>query len=661
MATLKNPDSPCSSLSWWIDNQYVTFRKPQSLVSACRVLNVSSSTSVCRALDPSWSHMTSLVHTGMCILLVNTSKHDISYHDDYNTHSIARGIVIRKSPRTRPGHRRYLTVAFRNGRVERVPYNVCRRGRFITAEEFNKRNVDLPTTTIPVPTTPDTETECSICYENYNDRLRTPVVCPACEQSACKTCVRRYVISDNTRMAQCPHCNIALSRPYMITHLGRHFVTSVYRRHRKQLLLEAERARVPEVMRFVPTYRTLQQAKHNAQILRRALRVTYQQYYVCRNANQANPTLELEHNLETLLQQLNDTKTESNQAIRFLWQIRREYRRLLHPTTDATEQRRVFRHRCPAHDCKGFLTSSWKCPVCENWTCRTCLCLRGNTRDAPHVCDPEAVQSTALIRKETRNCPGCAARIYKIDGCDQMFCTQCHIGFSWRTGRRVHGRLHNPHFFQWRRDMERRADIPRPMPHNPCNAEDHVPNIEIIEITIRSAHHSFQKYNDATSDTMCSRDVTKVMDQFRNLYTAFIHFRYNIVDPMRERNEDNNDAAVKSRIQYAINEMTDTRFATLLLRRDNQHAVRTEILRALELVVTIIMDEMRGLVRAPHNTIYDLFKCIIHIQQVLAFANTQLKHTSNCFGNCVVTMFGTKYDNGERFSLRHLVRRRGRR
>lgn len=41
--------------------------------------------------------------------------------------------------------------------------------------------------------------------------------------------------------------------------------------------------------------------------------------------------------------------------------------------------------------------------------------------------------------------------ITKIDGCDQMWCTQCHTAFSWRTGAIETSTVHNPHFYEWQR------------------------------------------------------------------------------------------------------------------------------------------------------------------------------------------------------------------
>lgn len=52
--------------------------------------------------------------------------------------------------------------------------------------------------------------------------------------------------------------------------------------------------------------------------------------------------------------------------------------------------------------------------------------------------------------------------------CDQMFCSQCHTAFSWRTGEIETGRIHNPHYFQYLRTLAGGNEIrrePGDIPH----------------------------------------------------------------------------------------------------------------------------------------------------------------------------------------------------
>jgi hypothetical protein len=82
-----------------------------------------------------------------------------------------------------------------------------------------------------------------------------------------------------------------------------------------------------------------------------------------------------------------------------------------------TVEKREFIQHCPAEGCRGYLSTAYKCGVCAKYTCSDCLAVKGENRDAPHTCNEEAKASAALIQRETRPCPKCGVRIYKIDGC----------------------------------------------------------------------------------------------------------------------------------------------------------------------------------------------------------------------------------------------------
>ena len=74
----------------------------------------------------------------------------------------------------------------------------------------------------------------------------------------------------------------------------------------------------------------------------------------------------------------------------------------------------------------------------------------------------------ALIKKETVKCPNCATPIYKISGCDQMWCTSCNIAFNWRTGRKIKGIIH--HFTNKKDVLKKSIKIARDLSLKPTNA-----------------------------------------------------------------------------------------------------------------------------------------------------------------------------------------------
>lgn len=108
-----------------------------------------------------------------------------------------------------------------------------------------------------------------------------------------------------------------------------------------------------------------------------------------------------------------------------------------------TEQQ--FVRRCAQKGCRGFLDLAGKCALCGGMTCRDCWV--GLASVGSHVC----CASDLLIAAETKPCPTCQVPIYRIDGCYQMWCTQCRTAFSWTTGQVEVGMIHNPHYLEWQR------------------------------------------------------------------------------------------------------------------------------------------------------------------------------------------------------------------
>ena len=114
----------------------------------------------------------------------------------------------------------------------------------------------------------------------------------------------------------------------------------------------------------------------------------------------------------------------------------------------ASREKRTVVMKCPVGECKGFLDTKFHCGLCDTHVCQECHIKKESEKDDTHVCNPDDVATVQELARNTKPCPNCHANIYKTDGCDQMFCVQCHTPFSWRTGRVETGVIHNPHYFE---------------------------------------------------------------------------------------------------------------------------------------------------------------------------------------------------------------------
>jgi hypothetical protein len=84
---------------------------------------------------------------------------------------------------------------------------------------------------------------------------------------------------------------------------------------------------------------------------------------------------------------------------------------------ETPEEARKFIRKCPINNCRGFLSTRWKCGTCDAFICNKCNEPKDEDAANPHVCDPANVASMELLNKDTKPCPECATMIYRIEGC----------------------------------------------------------------------------------------------------------------------------------------------------------------------------------------------------------------------------------------------------
>ena len=242
-------------------------------------------------------------------------------------------------------------------------------------------------------------------------------------------------------------------------------------------------------------------------------------------------------------------------------------RKLTHRPVRAEKREVVM--KCPIGECRGFLSDKFHCGMCDTDVCKDCHLKK----DEEHKCNADDVATVTELTRSTRPCPKCNVRIYKTDGCDQMFCVQCHTAFSWNTGKEEQGVIHNPHYFETLRaggihEIRHRQD------HGGCGQ---IPTA--VEI-LRRVRVFCQSERD---------DIFKI-------YQKVVHHRQVTLPQLVVRVDRTTD-----RIRYLIGDMEEKKFKQKLyvhhysgLRKQDEH-------RILDSYVTISEELFRELATAPVN------------------------------------------------------------
>tara|TARA_B100001758_G_scaffold70483_1_gene59355 strand:- start:2012 stop:3937 length:1926 start_codon:yes stop_codon:yes gene_type:complete len=261
----------------------------------------------------------------------------------------------------------------------------------------------------------DDNQECNICCEKYTNHKRKKIQCGACDFECCRNCIEIYLLDQ--LQPSCMSCKKNWTDTFCAENLTS-FMRGKWKKHQKAMLFEVEKARFPETM---PAVANVLKVKEWKKV----------------NAEEHNKIYELERKIREL-KRSREIRERNIQRAMNGESIEKE-----------EEEQNKYQRACPNNDCNGFLSSQWKCGVCNVWVCKDCFEIKGDSKDAEHTCDPNTLLTAQALKKETKPCPNCHCSIYKISGCDQMWCTQCHIAFSWRTGKKVRGHVHNPHYYQW--------------------------------------------------------------------------------------------------------------------------------------------------------------------------------------------------------------------
>jgi hypothetical protein len=314
---------------------------------------------------------------------------------------------------------------------------------------MNTENAVVKTAVPKVPRKKTVVETCNICCEKFNKSMHVPIECMHCQFKACRKCCETYILGESTVKCINGECGREWTRKFIRESFTHSFIIGPLKKWREDLLFDKERALLPATQPYVEAINRRKEIHIDIEKLERQMSKIRRTVLLLQRESRAldqNPLLILRDPEELRAFIVGRGTLTNNQSV----------------------ERRQFIKPCPADDCRGFLSSQWKCGTCNIWTCPDCHMIIGATKETEHTCDPNNVETAKMLKAETKPCPKCAAAIFKIDGCDQMWCTQCHTAFSWRTGI-IEKTIHNPHYYEWLRRTQ--GTVPRNPLDMPCGQQ----------------------------------------------------------------------------------------------------------------------------------------------------------------------------------------------
>lgn len=371
---------------------------------------------------------------------------------------------------------------------------------------------------------------CDVCCDEKTSTFK----CPYCEFMSCTMCNEKVIVG-SINLPSCMACKKEFSSDFFYKKFSDSFIGKKYKTHREKILYDREKALLPATQPDVEKIHT-------------------------------------KDKLESQIAEIHEQEKRLKQKKREILDKMYALDRMDTDQAGVKEKKaETFIGPCPVNDCRGFLSSAHKCGICGIKACSKCQ----EVDQDEHKCDPNTVETIAELAKTTRSCPNCRTKIFKVSGCDQMFCTLCKVAFCWRTGQIEKGVIHNPHYFEY---MRNNGGIPRNPHEEVCGG---MPNIRFIDdprIRYKKMAPKFYKGNAFEYKDLYLQEIYRYVN----------HFRFVVIRglPTRVDNQCNQDL----RIEFLMKKIDEDEFKAKLQRREKDRTKQLEKREILETYCNVVQD-----------------------------------------------------------------------
>jgi hypothetical protein len=362
--------------------------------------------------------------------------------------------------------------------------------------------------------------ECTTCIEKFNKKQRKEISCYQCQFKTCVVCCKKYLLGTKEE-AHCMNCKKPWDRMFLATKFPKSWLHKEYKIHKEKLIEERHDSSLHQWQPYIVSKRRIKEYEteikdFQLQIGRIRTEIRRLDLWKRNEQNFVNGSRQTQPDPKDILERRSNKEDDST--------LKKE-----------AEERRAKllnqRGPCPKDSCKGFISDNWECGVCQSKICQSCMIeispskVTNRTNEVSdsktdHKCKKEDVLSTKQIRKDSRNCPKCKVRIFKSSGCNQMFCTNCHVFFDWNTLKIIRtGLMHNPHYTEFMRTQN-----------------DSTPNIDQNQLNLRAIPNICGQRNIDYSEL--SINTTKEPIPRKKYKRELHHILRNVYETMESNREE---------------------------------------------------------------------------------------------------------------------------
>jgi len=484
---------------------------------------------------------------------------------------------------------------------------------------------------------------CPICIENYSKTKHFKVECFNCDFTACRKCIRYFVINSSNNSVNCMSCKIVWNDKYISNALLPAFFKKDYRTHTNKNSIEEQLALLPDTQPEVEVIIEREKAiDENSKINKmkidiykyidsykqtkisdfiREIRVEnskkiddkYQEelkkprnermkksniskmIYDNKQAINIKATNLFNKYIETINED-NKKYIEDSNKVKELEKKQIELRKIIYKDTIVTKS--IYNRPCSNSTCNGMLkTDSNLCSICYHITCSKCL-QPYNKDIKDHKCNEDDIKTAKLIKHDTKYCPKCNFGITKISGCDVMFCTQCNTSFNWKTMEILTKNLHNPHYLEYLRKNGTQRQ--RDNVVNNCTANPTITDFDTRRFSnIRNFCYDVQLFNP----------FRIIMDKGINVIQYILHISEN-ANNIRAKINNYEISNRNARINFLLNKINRDTFNEIVSKNCYEIRILTQkeqiVLTAKDISTELIFNLSNNELMAINNSILNI-------------------------------------------------------